>query len=107
LKLTEKRACAQPTRKSGTSASPSPPPIAGPWIAPTAGFVQAKRRTASKYSGLTARGLFCSGVASRFAKFAPAQNDAPCEQSTIARHAGSASSASKASAMPRIIGMSK
>jgi hypothetical protein len=46
-------------------------------------------------------------VASRFAKLAPAQKAVPCAHSTIARHSGSASAASKASAMAVIIGMSK
>ncbi len=38
VKFAQKRASGQVTRKSATSASPSPPPTAAPWIAPTIGF---------------------------------------------------------------------
>src|SRR5271154_6997794 len=86
------------TRKSATSARPSPPPTAAPWISAITGFRQANNRTACTYKRLAPP----DAISLSREKFAPAQNDFPSDASTSTRQARSRSRASNASARSEI-----
>ena len=97
-KLAENRASGAATRKSAVSASPSPPPMAAPWIAATTGFLALNSRTPSRYirpvvlrKPSSVNSLLPDSPLLPEPKLAPAQKDLPLDCSTMARQFASSS----------------